>query len=180
MIYTIVFAPLIGAMIAGLAGTRFGSQILNATVSKTVTTGLLFLSAILSWMVFINIGFGDAPDKIYPLLRWMDVGDMDANWAFKVDTLTAVMLVVVNTVSALVHLYSWGYMEDDEYQPRFFAYLSLFTFAMLMLVTSDNFIQLFFGWEGVGLASYLLIGYYYKKPSANACREEHIAELRTG
>ena len=180
MIYTIVFAPLIGAMIAGLAGTRFGSQILNATVSKTVTTGLLFLSAILSWMVFINIGFGDAPDKIYPLLRWMDVGDMDANWAFKVDTLTAVMLVVVNTVSALVHLYSWGYMEDDEYQPRFFAYLSLFTFAMLMLVTSDNFIQLFFGWEGVGLASYLLIGYYYKKPSANAAAIKAFVTNRVG
>ena len=180
MIYTIVFAPLIGAMIAGLAGTRFGSQIINATVSKVVTTGLLFVSAILSWMVFINIGFGEAPDKIYPLFRWMDVGDMDANWAFKVDTLTAVMLVVVNSVSALVHLYSWGYMEDDAYQPRFFSYLSLFTFAMLMLVTSDNFIQLFFGWEGVGLASYLLIGYYYKKPSANAAAIKAFVTNRVG
>ena len=180
MIYTIVFAPLIGAMIAGLAGTRFGSQIINATISKVVTTGLLFLSAVLSWMVFINIGFGDAPDTTYPLFRWMDVGDMDANWAFKVDTLTAVMLVVVNSVSALVHLYSWGYMEDDAYQPRFFSYLSLFTFAMLMLVTSDNFIQLFFGWEGVGLASYLLIGYYYKKPSANAAAIKAFVTNRVG
>ena len=180
MIYTIVFAPLIGAMIAGLAGTRFGSQILNATLSKVITTGLLFLSAILSWVVFINIGFGDMADETFPLFRWMDVGDMDANWALKVDTLTAVMLVVVNSVSALVHLYSWGYMEDDPYQPRFFAYLSLFTFAMLMLVTSDNFIQLFFGWEGVGLASYLLIGYYYKKPSANAAAIKAFVTNRVG
>jgi len=111
VIYWIVFAPLLGAMIAGLAGTRFGSEILNKTLAKVITTGLLFLSAILSWVVFINIGFGEAADQTYPLFRWMDVGDMDANWAFKVDTLTAVMLVVVNSVSALVHLYSWGYME---------------------------------------------------------------------
>jgi len=135
----IVFAPLLGAMIAGLAGTRFGPQFLNATASKVVTTGLLFLSAILSWIVFMNIGFGETPDQTIELFRWMDVGDLDANWALKIDTLTAVMLVVVNSVSALVHLYSWGYMEEDPYQPRFFAYLSLFTFAMLMLVTSDNF-----------------------------------------
>ena len=180
MIYTIVFAPLLGALIAGLAGTRFGPQFLNATASKIVTTGLLFLSAILSWLVFIQIGFGDMADDTFPLFRWMDVGSMEANWAFKVDTLTAVMLVVVNSVSALVHLYSWGYMEDDEYQPRFFAYLSLFTFAMLMLVTSDNFIQLFFGWEGVGLASYLLIGYYYKKPSANAAAIKAFVTNRVG
>jgi len=176
----IVFGPLIGAMIAGLAGTRFGPQFLNSTASKVVTTGLLFLSAILSWIVFINIGFGEAQDKTVELFRWMDVGALSASWALKIDTLTAVMLVVVNTVSALVHLYSWGYMEDDEYQPRFFAYLSLFTFAMLMLVTSDNFIQLFFGWEGVGLASYLLIGYYYKKPTANAAAIKAFVTNRVG
>ncbi len=181
MIYLlIVFGPLIGAMIAGLAGTRFGPQFLNSTASKVVTTGLLFLSAILSWIVFINIGFGEAQDKTVELFRWMDVGALSASWALKIDTLTAVMLVVVNTVSALVHLYSWGYMEDDEYQPRFFAYLSLFTFAMLMLVTSDNFIQLFFGWEGVGLASYLLIGYYYKKPTANAAAIKAFVTNRVG
>ena len=146
MIYlTIVFAPLIGAIIAGIAGTRFGPQFLNATASKVITTGLLSLSAILSWVVFIGVGFGDTPDQIVNLFRWMDVGDMDANWALKIDTLTAVMLVVVNSVSALVHLYSWGYMDEDPDQPRFFAYLSLFTFAMLMLVTSNNFIQMFFG-----------------------------------
>jgi len=176
----IVFAPLLGAMIAGLAGTRFGPQWLNSTASKVVTTGLLFVSAILSWVVFMQIGFGEASDKTVELFRWMDVGDLDANWALKIDTLTAVMLVVVNSVSALVHLYSWGYMEDDPYQPRFFAYLSLFTFAMLMLVTSDNFIQLFFGWEGVGLASYLLIGYYYKKPSANAAAIKAFVTNRVG
>jgi len=177
---TIVFAPLIGAIIAGMAGTRFGAQVINATISKVVTTGLLFVSAILSWVVFLNIGFGDAPDQTVELFRWMDVGDLDANWALKIDTLTAVMLVVVNSVSALVHLYIWGYMEEDPYQPRFFAYLSLFTFAMLMLVTSDNFIQLFFGWEGVGLASYLLIGYYYKKPSANAAAIKAFVTNRVG
>ena len=181
MIYKlIVFLPLIGAMIAGLAGTRFGAQVLNATLSKVVTTGLLMVSAILSWVVFARIGFGDAPDVTVELFRWMDVGSLEAKWALKIDTLTAVMLVVVNSVSALVHLYSWGYMEDDPYQPRFFAYLSLFTFAMLMLVTSDNFIQLFFGWEGVGLASYLLIGYYYKKPSANAAAIKAFVTNRVG
>lgn len=181
MIYQfIVFAPLLGAIIAGVAGTRFGSQILNATLSKVVTTGLLFLSAILSWVVFMNIGFGDSPDQTVQLFRWMEVGDMKADWALKIDTLTAVMLVVVNSVSALVHLYSWGYMSDDKYQPRFFAYLSLFTFAMLMLVTADDFIQLFFGWEGVGLASYLLIGYYYKKPSANAAAIKAFVTNRVG
>ena len=95
-------------------------------------------------------------------------GPFEANWAFRVDTLTVVMLVVVNTVSSLVHIYSIGYMSHDPHQPRFFSYLSLFTFAMLMLVTADNLLQLFFGWEGVGLASYLLIGFWYKKPSANA------------
>jgi NADH-quinone oxidoreductase subunit L len=145
-----------------------------------VTTGLLFLSAFLSWLAFVGIAFGDAPDETITLLRWMDIGDLKANWALKIDTLTAIMLIVVTTVSALVHLYSWGYMEDDQYKPRFFAYLSLFTFSMLMLVTSDNFIQLFFGWEGVGLASYLLIGYYYKKPSANAAAIKAFVTNRVG
>ena len=159
MLYqTIVFAPLIGAIIAGVAGTRFGASKLPEKASMALTTGLLFLSAILSWVAFYGIAFGDAPDETITLLRWMDIGGLQANWALKIDTLTAIMLIVVNSVSALVHLYSWGYMEEDEYKPRFFSYLSLFTFAMLMLVTSDNFIQLFFGWEGVGLASYLLIG----------------------
>ena len=180
MLYLIiVFAPLLGAAIAGITGTRFGGQKLGEKPSMIITTGLLFLSGILSWVALFKVGFGHEEAQVN-VLRWMDVGDMKANWAFKVDTLTAVMLVVVNSVSALVHLYSWGYMSDDAFKPRFFAYLSLFTFAMLMLVTSDNFIQLFFGWEGVGLASYLLIGYYYKKPSANAAAIKAFVTNRVG
>ena len=180
MLYLIiVFAPLLGAIAAGLAGTRFGGQKLGEKPSMILTTGLLFLSAILSWAALFKVGFGHESAQV-TVLRWMDVGDMQAHWAFKIDTLTAVMLVVVNSVSALVHLYSCGYMEEDGYKPRFFAYLSLFTFAMLMLVTSDNFIQLFFGWEGVGLASYLLIGYYYKKPSANAAAIKAFVTNRVG
>ena len=177
--HVIVFAPLIGAIIAGLLGTRFGRQFLPEKPSMVVTTGLLFLSAILSWVALVKVGIGHNEANIN-ILRWMDVGDMKANWAFKIDTLTAVMLVVVNSVSALVHLYSWGYMSDDEYKPRFFSYLSLFTFAMLMLVTSNNFIQLFFGWEGVGLASYLLIGYYFKKDTANAASIKAFVTNRVG
>ena len=178
--HIIVFAPLIGAIIAGMAGTRLMGGKLGDKPSMAITTGLLFLSAILSWFAFIQVGVGGKDVPTVNVLRWMDVGDMKANWAFKIDTLTVVMLVVVNSVSALVHLYSWGYMSDDQYKPRFFSYLSLFTFAMLMLVTSDNFIQLFFGWEGVGLASYLLIGYYYKKPSANAAAIKAFVTNRVG
>ncbi len=175
MLYkTIVFAPLIGALIAGFFGRRIGEK-----ASMAITTALLMLSAVLSWMAFFKIGFGNETAQV-EILRWMDVGELKANWALKIDTLTAVMLIVVTTVSALVHLYSWGYMEEDPHKPRFFAYLSLFTFAMLMLVTSDNFIQLFFGWEGVGLASYLLIGFWYKKPSANAAAIKAFVTNRVG
>ena len=177
--HVIVFAPLLAAIIAGLGGTRFGRGVLNEKASMLLTTGVLFLSAILSWYALIKVGTGHEEANV-KVLRWMDVGNMKADWAFKIDTLTAVMLVVVNSVSALVHLYSWGYMSDDNYKPRFFAYLSLFTFAMLMLVTSNNFIQMFFGWEGVGLASYLLIGYYYKKPSANAAAIKAFVTNRVG
>ena len=177
--HVIVFAPLLAAIIAGLGGTRFGAQVLSEKASMVLTTGVLFLSAILSWYAFIKVGIGHNEANI-PVLRWMDVGNLKADWAFKIDTLTAVMLVVVNSVSALVHLYSWGYMSDDAYKPRFFAYLSLFTFAMLMLVTSNNFVQLFFGWEGVGLASYLLIGYYFKKDTANAASIKAFVTNRVG
>jgi len=170
----IVFAPLLGALIAGLLGRKIGEK-----PSMLVTTGLLFLSAILSWLAMFQVGFGNDPQSV-TLFRWMDVGDLKANWALKIDTLTAVMLVVVTSVSSLVHLYSWGYMSEDPSKPRFFAYLSLFTFAMLMLVTADNFIQLFFGWEGVGLASYLLIGFWYKKPSANAAAIKAFVTNRVG
>ena len=179
MYHIIVFAPLLSAIVAGLFGTRFGRQVLPEKAALILTTGFLFLSAILSWVALFKVGIGHEEQNIQ-VLRWMDVGLMKADWAFKIDTLTAVMLVVVNSVSALVHLYSWGYMSDDKYKPRFFAYLSLFTFSMLMLVTSDNFIQLFFGWEGVGLASYLLIGYYFKKDTANAASIKAFVTNRVG
>src|SRR5881396_2086263 len=139
----------------------------GSRAAELITTGLLFVSAALSWVTLVDVGFmhHDARIALFP---WINSGDLQVAWALRVDTLTAVMLVVVNTISALVHLYSIGYMNEDPYRPRFFAYLSLFTFAMLALVTSDNLAQLFFGWEGVGLASYLLIGFWYHKPEANA------------
>ena len=118
------------------------------------------MSAALSWVALVDVGFmhHDARIALFP----DDSGDLQVAWSLRVDTLTAVMLVVVTTVSSLVHLYSWGYMDEDPYQPRFFAYLVLFTFAMLMLVTADNLVQMFFGWEGVGLACYLLIGFWFR------------------
>jgi NADH-quinone oxidoreductase subunit L len=135
--------------------------------TELITTALLFVAAGLSWFIFVDVGFFHHDARI-PLFPWIVSGDLQVAWALRVDTLTAVMLVVVTTVSSLVHLYSIGYMGEDPYRPRFFGYLSLFTFAMLMLVTADNLVQLFFGWEGVGLASYLLIGFWYLRPSANA------------
>src|SRR5580704_9984681 len=139
----------------------------GSRAAELITTGLLFVSAGLSWVVLVDVGFmhHDARIALFP---WITSGDLQVAWSLRVDTLTAVMLVVVNTISSLVHLYSIGYMDEDPYRPRFFSYLSLFTFAMLMLVTSDNLVQLFFGWEGVGRMSYLLIGFWYLKPSANA------------
>jgi NADH-quinone oxidoreductase subunit L len=135
--------------------------------AELITTTLLFISMVLSWIALARVGFGhqDAHESIMPFIV---SGDLKVDWALRIDALTAVMLVVVTTVSAFVHLYSIGYMEEDPHRPRFFSYLSLFTFAMLMLVTSDNLVQLFFGWEGVGLMSYLLIGFWYHKPEANA------------
>jgi NADH-quinone oxidoreductase subunit L len=146
--------------------------------AELITTGLLFVSMILSWLAFASVGFGH--DERVPLLTWFTSGDLKVEWAIRVDTLTAVMLVVVTTVSGLVHLYSIGYMQEDPYRPRFFSYLSLFTFAMLMLVTADNLVQLFFGWEGVGLASYLLIGFWYHKPEANAAAIKAFIVNRVG
>ena len=163
MIYqAIVFLPALGALIAGFLGRLIGPR-----PSEVITTGLLGIAAVLSWIALWNVGFGGETARV-PVLRWVASGELDVSWALRIDTLTAVMLVVVNTVSFLVHLYSIGYMAEDDSRPRFFAYLSMFTFAMLALVTSDNFLQLFFGWEGVGLASYLLIGFWYLKPEANA------------
>jgi NADH-quinone oxidoreductase subunit L len=144
-----------------------------------LTTGLLILSAVFSWVNFAGF-LHEGHDQKIQVMKWVSSGALQANWAFRIDTLTSVMLVVVNTVSALVHVYSLGYMSHDEHQPRFFAYLSLFTFAMLMLVTSDNLIQMFFGWEGVGLASYLLIGFWFKKDSANAAAIKAFVVNRVG
>jgi NADH-quinone oxidoreductase subunit L len=175
MIYAlIVFLPLIGALVTGLFGRLLGPR-----PSEIITTALLMTSAVLSWIVFVRVGFDGETAKV-PILRWITSGELDTAWALRIDTLTAVMLVVVNTVSALVHLYSIGYMHEDDSRPRFFAYLSLFTFAMLALVTSDNLLQMFFGWEGVGLASYLLIGFWYKKPEANAAAIKAFVVNRVG
>src|SRR5690606_31890347 len=148
--------------------------------AKVVTTGALFVSCALSWPIFLGFIAGTETAQVYPVLDWIRSGDLSVDWALRVDALTAVMLVVVTTVSSLVHLYSWGYMAEDPSQPRFFAYLSLFTFAMLMLVTADNLVQMFFGWEGVGLASYLLIGFWFKKPSANAAAMKAFVVNRVG
>jgi len=151
----------------------------GSRLAELITTSLLFVSAALSWFVLVDVGFmhHDARIALFP---WIVSGDLNVVWSLRVDTLTAVMLVVVNTVSSLVHLYSIGYMDEDPYRPRFFGYLSLFTFAMLMLVTADNLVQLFFGWEGVGLASYLLIGFWYQKPSANAAAIKAFVVNRVG
>src|SRR5215213_10213832 len=174
MYQAIVFLPLVGFLIAGLFGRLIGSR-----PSEVVTTALLFLSCALSWIAFVDVGLHGATARIQ-LGQWFASGDMVVDWAFRVDTLTAVMLIVVTTVSALVHLYSIGYMADDPHRPRFFAYLSLFTFFMLALVTADNLVQLFFGWEGVGLASYLLIGFWYLRPSANAAAIKAFIVNRVG
>jgi len=179
MVKIILFAPLIGAIIAG-----FGWRTIGESAAQWLTTGLLFLSALFSWIVFL--GF-DGETQHIQLLRFIESGALATDWAIRLDRLTAIMLIVVTTVSSLVHLYSIGYMAHDDnwgegehYKARFFAYLSFFTFTMLMLVTADNLVQMFFGWEGVGVASYLLIGFYYKKPSANAAAMKAFIVNRVG
>src|SRR5882757_333251 len=190
MIQAIVFLPLIGAVLAGLIAI-FGAHACNPSgdevepaaagsrAAELITTALLLVAAGLSWVALVDVGFmhHDARIALFP---WITSGDLQVAWSLRVDTLTAVMLVVVNTISSLVHLYSIGYMDEDPYRPRFFSYLSLFTFAMLMLVTADNLVQLFFGWEGVGLMSYLLIGFWYQKPSANAAAIKAFVVNRVG
>ena len=175
----ILLAPLAGAIICG-----FGYRLIGEKPAIVTATGLLFVAAAFSWYVFLT--FHGEPDQV-TLLRFIQSGTFASDWSIKVDRLTVVMLVVVTTVSSLVHLYSFGYMHDDpqwktgeSYKPRFFAYLSFFSFAMLALVTSDNLVQLFFGWEGVGVASYLLIGFYYRKPSANAAAIKAFIVNRVG
>ena len=174
MYQAIVFLPLLGAVFAGFFGRAVGAR-----AAEVITTTLVLITAALSWLAFYQVALQGQEERI-ELLRWIDSGALRAAWALRIDTLTAVMLVVVTTVSGLVHLYSIGYMEEDPHRPRFFAYLSLFTFAMLMLVTADNFLQLFFGWEGVGLASYLLIGFWYHRPTANAAAIKAFVVNRVG
>ena len=177
----LLFSPLAGALICG-----FGWKFIGETVATYVSTVLLMLTAALSWVIFLTYDANNGVDVI-SLFKFIESGSLSTDWAIRIDRLTTIMLIVINTVSALVHLYSLGYMARDEnfkvgesYRPRFFAYLSFFTFTMLMLVTSDNLLQMFFGWEGVGVASYLLIGFYYRKPSANAANIKAFVVNRVG
>lgn len=175
----LLFAPLIGSIICG-----FGYKYIGEKAAMWTSTGMLFLSAFLSWISFLTF---DGVTQHIEILRWIESGSLSTSWGIRLDRLTTIMLIVITTVSSLVHLYSFGYMDKDpqwkdgeSYKPRFFAYLSFFTFAMLMLVTSDNLVQMFFGWEGVGVASYLLIGFYYRKPTANAAAIKAFVVNRVG
>jgi NADH-quinone oxidoreductase subunit L len=174
MYQAILFLPLVGALFAGALGPFTGPR-----PAEVVTTTLVLITALLSWLAFYEVAILGQEERV-ALMQFITSGDLKSVWSLRIDTLTAVMLVVVTNVSGLVHLYSIGYMEEDEGRPRFFAYLSLFTFAMLALVTADDFVQLFFGWEGVGLASYLLIGFWYHKPSANAAAIKAFIVNRVG
>ncbi len=169
-----IFLPLAGAVLAGLFGRWLGPR-----GAQTVTCGAMLLSAIAGLFIFNEVALNHHPITI-PLFTWMVSGGFEVDWALRFDTLTAVMIVVVTVVSGAVHFYSIGYMHHDPSIPRFFCYLSLFTFFMLMLVTANNFLQMFFGWEGVGLASYLLIGFWYEKPSANAAAIKAFLVNRVG
>jgi NADH-quinone oxidoreductase subunit L len=197
----IVFLPIIGALIAGIGGTEALKQLSrevdgherppgsppgsspghehSQVWAGQLTSALLVISMVLSWYAFFDVAWSGRTYTV-ELFRWIESGTFGSGWALYVDALTAVMLVVVTTVSALVHVYSIGYMSHDPHQARFFSYLSLFTFAMLMLVTADNLLQLFFGWEGVGLASYLLIGFWYNRPAANAAAIKAFIVNRVG
>jgi NADH-quinone oxidoreductase subunit L len=151
----------------------------GSRAAELITSTLLVITCVLSWYAFYDVGFGGHDVRVQ-MFSFITFGDLKADWALRVDSLTAVMLVVVTTISSLVHIYSIGYMEEDPYRPRFFSYLSFFTFAMLMLVTADNLVQMFFGWEGVGLASYLLIGFWFHKPEANAAAIKAFIVNRVG
>ena len=175
----VLFSPLVGALFCG-----FGWRFLGESLACWVATSLLFLAAVLSWILFLKF---DGNTQNIAILRWIESGTLSTNWAIRFDRLTAIMFIVITTVSSLVHLYSFGYMAHDEnfgetesYKPRFFAYLSFFTFTMLALVSANNLVQMFFGWEGVGVASYLLIGFYFKKPSANAAAIKAFVVNRVG
>lgn len=174
MEYIAVLSPLVGALVAGLFGKQIGDK-----GAQFVTCALMLAAAIASVMLLREVNYGDAPRTI-ELFTWIASGDLNVKWALRFDQLSAVMAVVITVVSTMVHFYSVGYMHHDPAQGRFMAYLSLFTFAMLMLVTADNFVQLFFGWEGVGLASYLLIGFWNQKDSANAAAIKAFVMNRIG
>ncbi len=170
----IVFLPLLGAIVVGFFGNALGNR-----ASQIITSGFLIASAIMSWITFFDVAYGGNSYTVQ-ILSWVTSGDFTFNWALKIDTLTANMLIVVTTVSSVVHVYSIGYMSHDNAIPRFMAYLSFFTFSMLMLVTADNLVQMFFGWEGVGVASYLLIGFWFNKPTANAAAMKAFIVNRVG
>ena len=174
MATSIIFLPLLGFLFCFLLGKQF-----NYRVYQISTTSILFLCTLFSWIILIQFINNKQTETIF-ILNWITSGNFIVDWSIRLETLTAVMFIVVTTVSACVHLYSIGYMSHDPHKPRFMAYLSLFTFAMLMLVTSDNFIQLFFGWEGVGLCSYFLIGFWFKKESANKAAIKAFVVNRVG
>jgi len=174
MEYYILFLPLIGAFISGFIGNKIGDKF-----SEIITSLLVSISALLSIYIFYQVVIENYEANLI-IFKWINSGSLDVNWSIKIDAISAVMLVVVTLVSSIVHIYSIGYMSQDPHKPRFMAYLSLFTFAMLTLVTSDNFLQLFFGWEGVGLCSYFLIGFWFKKESANAAAIKAFLVNRVG
>lgn len=177
MLYAVaVFAPLVGSLISGVLGRAIGDR-----AAEGVSIVGMIIAAICGVASFVHIGFDGAPDGVVSVTRWLEAGQFHVDWALRYDPLAAVMVAMVTFVSTFIHIYSIGYMEHDEYpRYRFFSYLSLFTFAMLMLVTADNLLQLFFGWEGVGLMSYLLIGYWYDRPSACAAAIKAMIVNRIG
>ena len=171
---TLLFLPLLASIISGFFGKYIGDR-----NSEIVTSLFVSISSILSLFIFYNVIFEGYENNVV-IASWINSGSLNVNWSIKIDALSSVMLVVVTLISSLVHIYSIGYMSHDPHKPRFMAYLSLFTFAMLTLVTSDNFLQLFFGWEGVGLCSYFLIGFWFKKDSANAAAIKAFIVNRVG
>ena len=173
-LFLIVFLPLFGSLVVGFFGKK-----LNLMLSHIFSCTMIIIPFFLS-LYFLNLTLSENYNLVVPLFEWLKSGDLVTEWSLRLDLLTSVMLVVVTSVSSLVHLYSIGYMSHDAHQTRFFAYLSFFTFAMLILVTSNNFLQLFFGWEGVGLASYLLIGFWYKKDTANSAAMKAFVVNRVG
>src|SRR5271166_6970589 len=177
MMYAVaIFAPLVGALVSGLLGKQIGDR-----AAQAVSILVMILAAFCGVSSFVLYTWYDAPEGIVSVGSWIQAGTLHADWALRQDTLSVIMVGMVTFVSTFIHIYSIGYMAHDEYpRYRFFAYLNLFTFAMLMLVTADNLVQLFFGWEGVGLMSYLLVGFWYDRPSANAAAIKAFVVNRVG